>query len=157
MAGVVVVDSSLAVKWVVEQHYSSEALDLLNSWEAHGMRILAPPIFASEVANALLKYVRGNSTMPPEDRLTLQEATALFEVVMGTVNIEGDASLVARAMELCILWNRPSVYDATFAALAEREACELWTADNKFVNSVVAHFPLLKPIQSHRPRQERDI
>jgi predicted nucleic acid-binding protein len=146
MAAVVVVDSCLAVKWVVEQNHSSEALDLLDVWEARGVRILAPPIFPSEVGNALLKYVRGDSTMRPEDRLSLQEATALFDAVSGIVNISGDASLVARAMELCLRWQRPSVYDATFVALAEREECELWTADSKFFHAVHPYVSLLKHI-----------
>src|SRR6185437_8811633 len=135
MAAVVVVDSCLAVKWVVEQNHSSEALDLLENWETQGVRILAPPIFPSEVGNALLKYVRGDSVMRPEDRLSLQEATALFDAVSGIVNISGDASLIARAMELCLRWHRPSVYDATFVALAEREECDLWTADSKFFHA----------------------
>ncbi|MGH2345011.1 MAG: type II toxin-antitoxin system VapC family toxin [Chloroflexota bacterium] len=146
MAGNVVVDSCVAVKWVIEQSYSSEALDRLNTWQSQGIRILVPPIFPSEVGNTLLKYVRGDSTMRPEDRLALHEAMALFEVVIGIVNIDHDASLVGRAMELCVQWHRPSVYDATFVALAERQGCDLWTADSKFFRAVQSHVSLLKHI-----------
>ena len=37
-------------------------------------------------------------------------------------------------------------YDCLYVALAEREACELVTADQKSINNLAPHFPLIVPL-----------
>ena len=58
MNGIVVVDASLAVAWVVEEEHTPAARSLLNTWEAEGARRLVPALFATESATALLRYSR---------------------------------------------------------------------------------------------------
>ena len=53
----VVVDASLAVKWVLPEPLSEEALLLAERWSEQGMRIVAPPHIHVEVANAIRKRV----------------------------------------------------------------------------------------------------
>ena len=57
-AGLVVVDASLALKWVVEEPYSAEAAALLGEWEQDGMQRLAPTLLGYEVTNVLYRSSR---------------------------------------------------------------------------------------------------
>jgi predicted nucleic acid-binding protein len=63
----VVVDASLAVKWVVDEPYSSEARALLDRWGDDGRRLLAPALFLYEVTNVLAKRIQRR-------QLTLEQA-----------------------------------------------------------------------------------
>jgi predicted nucleic acid-binding protein len=51
----VVVDASLALKWVEREPYSDEASELLESWQKQRRRLTAPALFAYEATNALAK------------------------------------------------------------------------------------------------------
>ena len=42
----------------------------------------------------------------------------------------------------------PSVYDAIYVALAERESCELVTADDKLVKNLQPQFPFIRSLAS---------
>ena len=53
-AAEVVVDASLALKWVVEEPYSNEARSLLTERGNRRRKLLAPALFLYEVTNALL-------------------------------------------------------------------------------------------------------
>jgi predicted nucleic acid-binding protein len=60
----VVVDASLALKWVGREPYSDEASELLESWQKQRRRLTAPALFAYEATNALAKRVkRGKLTV----------------------------------------------------------------------------------------------
>jgi hypothetical protein len=48
----VVVDASLALKWVERERYSDEASELLESWQEQRRRLTAPALFAYEATNA---------------------------------------------------------------------------------------------------------
>ena len=41
-----------------------------------------------------------------------------------------------RAREIAEQFNQPTVYDATYAALAELRGCDFWTADKLFYDAV---------------------
>jgi predicted nucleic acid-binding protein len=45
-------------------------------------------------------------------------------------------SIRQRAREIAEKFNQRSVYDSTYAALAELRNCEFWTADKVFYNAV---------------------
>ena len=57
MNGHVVVDASLAFKWLVKEERSDAAA---RSWEGRGIRTVAPHFMPVEVANALHRRVTGN-------------------------------------------------------------------------------------------------
>ncbi len=54
----VVVDASLALKWVEDEPYSPEALALLQRWHGQRRRLLAPALFAFEATNAFAKRMK---------------------------------------------------------------------------------------------------
>ncbi len=51
--------------------------------------------------------------------------------------------LLPRAIDIC-LQIKESVYDCLYVALAEREACDLVTDDDRLVNNLQAQFPFVK-------------
>ena len=57
-AAELVVDASLALKWVIEEPYSAEAKALLEQWRGHRRRLMAPALFLYEVTNGIAKRVR---------------------------------------------------------------------------------------------------
>ena len=57
MNGSVVVDASLAIKWLVEEDDSDKAHAVLQSWVAQDITRIAPHLMPFEVANALHRRV----------------------------------------------------------------------------------------------------
>jgi predicted nucleic acid-binding protein len=55
--------------------------------------------------------------------------------------------LTPRAIEVSSSM-RIGVYDCLYVALAEREKCELVTADDKLVKNLQPHFPFIIPLSS---------
>jgi predicted nucleic acid-binding protein len=128
----VVVDASVALKWVLEEPYTSEATALLAEWEERGVEILVPALLSYEVSNALFKRVR-------RGELTIEEAKEGLEAVLVALPAPADEPhevIYARALELAHRFGRPASYDAHYLALAELEGCELWTADETLRNAV---------------------
>jgi predicted nucleic acid-binding protein len=129
-AAEVVVDASLALKWVVEEPYSAEAHALLNRWRETRRTLLAPALFLYEVTNALAKRMqRGQLTLEQSKeqlRFFLESGPLLKQI--GATHL--------RALELMERFGLPTTYDAHYLALAESQRCECWTADERLWNSV---------------------
>jgi predicted nucleic acid-binding protein len=127
MKNVVVVDASIAIKWILEEPDSDVAETLLAEWSNNGILILAPSLLAYEITNALHRKVR-------KDEITLDRAKeALAEI---DFDFSTDFALSTRALELANHFSLPATYDSHYLALAERKGCELWTADLQMWNSI---------------------
>ena len=126
MNGHVVVDASLALKWLVREVYTAEANDLGRLWNSQGTRIAAPYLMPVEVTNALHQRVaRGE--------LTLEAASQRMESLLSSgLELLQPPHLYGRALELAGQLRQGATYDAHYMALAETLGCELWTADEKF-------------------------
>ena len=57
MSDFVVVDASLAFKWLVEEEYSDVAHAILQVWDRQGIGLAAPHLMPFEVTNALHRRV----------------------------------------------------------------------------------------------------
>jgi predicted nucleic acid-binding protein len=127
---VVVVDASLALKWVLIETHSGEALLLLTEWAQSGLQPVVPSWFACEVANVLYQRVRGG-------QVTSAEAQTALDAVLALVVVYGDEPADARrAIEIAEEAGEKATYDSQYAALAERLRCELWTADDRYRDAV---------------------
>ena len=126
MNGHVVVDASLAFKWLVREIYTAEANHLGRLWNSQGTRIAAPYLMPVEVTNALHQRVmRGD--------LTLQAAMQRMESLLSSgLELHQPSHLYSRALELTSQFRQGATYDAHYLALAETLGCELWTADESF-------------------------
>lgn len=126
MSDFVVVDASIAFKWLVEEEYSDKATALARFWDDNGMQLAAPSIMPFEVANALhRRVVRGD--------LALEVALELMQRLISLgIELHQTPNIHYRALELASLLDQGAVYDAHYLSLAETLNCEMWTADQKF-------------------------
>ena len=125
-----VIDASLGLKWVLEEHDSKAAERLLIEWRNAGLQLHAPALFIYEISNILFR------------RVTIETAkkAQLALLSMVTLDFSQSSTLSARALELAHQFNMPATYDAHYLALAERESCDLWTADARMWRNVREHF-----------------
>ena len=53
MSGYVVVDASVAIKWLVREEHTDKALEILSAWHDQDVTPAAPYLLPFEVANEL--------------------------------------------------------------------------------------------------------
>ncbi len=83
-----------------------------------------------ELASALYKRMRRGD-------LALADADAALESFLRlSVDLVSTALLSRTALRLAYRFGLKAPYDAHYLALAEREGCELWTADERLWNGV---------------------
>lgn len=130
------VDASLAVKWLAHEPGSDKAIDWLN---AHaGDEIIAPIFLPIEVASVLRQKVR-RVEMTSEEGL---KALKLLERLQ--IRLIWDWSLLERASSLAAELDQPTAYDTAYLALAEKNSCELWTADARFSRAASRMYPYVR-------------
>lgn len=146
---IAVVDVSLALKWVLNEPYSDLARRLLAEWRERRIQPVVPSWFACELANTVYQRFRDGSIS------TIEDAEAAYDVVMRLVVVIGDDPVDARrAVRIAWEAGQRQTYDAQYAALAERLSCELWTADDKFLDATRGTLPGVRSISELRERNE---
>ena len=136
-AGVVVVDVSFALKWVVTEPFTPEAVAFLEDWREQGVELISPVLFAYEATNALY---RKRPTANVSAWLSANLNDLLAVVRLRTVT----EAMLNRGAEIAEILRRPAAYDSQYAALAEAEGCEFWTADERFWNAAGRRFPWVR-------------
>lgn len=135
MNGLVVIDASLAVKWLVEEIDTEKADALSRLWITSGIQPAAPYLMPVEAANALYRKV-------VQQQLALDEALRLLERLAAIgIELMEPRGLHRRAIELAGSLLQGAVYDAHYLALAQILDCELWTADERFFRTATSRFP----------------
>ena len=120
-----VVDASVAVKWLIEERDSDAAHRLLESRDD----LHAPRLMASEIANALWRKARLGE-------IERSRAGALMDAVAQMpVRWSADEAVCADAVRLALALDRP-VYDCVYVALAHRIGGQVVTADVRFTNAL---------------------
>jgi predicted nucleic acid-binding protein len=141
----VVVDTSVVIKWIVTVSDSDVARALLTEWTSKGITIHAPALLAYEAVNSLYKYIRAGQ-MPFKDA-----ESGLRNVIFPLITLDHpkDASFSLRTIGLTSQFNLPATYDAHYLALAERENCDLWTADTRLWKAVHTTLPWLHNLNEY--------
>jgi predicted nucleic acid-binding protein len=137
MRSVVVVDTNIMVKWVVNMPDSDTAKKLLTDWIKEGRIVPAPALLTYEACNALYKYVRAG-------HISLEDALeGLDQVILPGIKLDFSAETTFnnRALELAYQFKLPATYDAYYLALAEREKCDFWTSDARLWKAVHTDLP----------------
>lgn len=117
-----VLDANVAAKWCVKEKDSDIAVALLANQD---LLFIAPDIFLSEVANALLRQHRlGQLGKDELDR-------ALDDLTITSPELVASSSLMKDAVDLAVEIDHP-VYDCLDLALAARSEMNLVTADREF-------------------------
>lgn len=133
---VLVVDSSVAVKWFVVEPYSSEARQILDAYQNRLLSFLAPDLINAEFGNIIWK----KQIFQGLDASDAQDILDKFQQLQFTVT--PTAELLEDAYKVAVTYHR-TVYDALYLALSVRENCQFVTADEKLVNAVKSSFPNL--------------
>ncbi len=121
-----VIDASVAVQWLVDEEFSSQALQLLFGESS----LIAPDLIFAEVANALWKMQRRREIEVEQMEKAIN--TLRFCPLLITTSMqELSASAIRIAAEL-----DHAVYDCYYLALAIRSKCTVVTADKRFHNKV---------------------
>ena len=126
----IVVDASVALKWVLDEP-GKEAADALLDED-----LIAPALWLLEAANALWRRTQRGEITPAEAKARLEE---LYNAPVASTAIADDLSAAA---DLANRLGHP-VYDCLYLAAALRENTYVVTADARF-HAVVEKFPSLK-------------
>lgn len=121
-----VVDASVAVKFVVREIGSEAAQQLLSIPEP----LIAPDWLLAEAASAMWKKVKRSELLFVHAERNLDLLPSFFE------RLHPSGSLVAEAFRWSVNLRHP-VYDCVYLALALREECSVVTADEKFHDALV--------------------
>lgn len=128
-----VIDASVAVKWVVEERGTDDALALRG-----GPSLIAPDLLLAECANILWKKTQ-------RGELTRKEAgLAAGILARSDVELFPTRPLFEMATELAIDLAHPA-YDCVYLALAMERDCPFVTADERLVARLA-----VEPVEERR-------
>ena len=132
-------DASVALKWELPEPDSDKANQLRDDFRNRVHDLIAPDTFILEIAHGLTKAERQGR---------ISDAEKLWLDAMTTCpDLHSFQSLMLRAVQMARL-ARIGVYDCLYVALAEREGCDLVTADDRLVRSLQPIFPFISPLAS---------
>ena len=123
----VVVDTSVVVKWFVEEEYSREARLLRNAYADNLINIAAPSLLPYETLNAL-KY---SGAFGEEELKDIARVLEDFQFTLFNLQSE----LATKSIELAMR-KGVTIYDASYVALAQILGVELYTADEKLIKKM---------------------
>lgn len=136
-----VLDASVALRWVLRDPLQPKALQMRSDYQNKVHQLLSPDIFIAEVAGALTKSERQRT-------IRTGQAARLYVKVMSTPpTLHPFFPLVSRAIALSSQ-TRSALLDCLYVALAEREGCELVTADDKLIRNLQARFSFIVHLSS---------
>jgi predicted nucleic acid-binding protein len=116
-----VIDASIAVKWVVEEDGTPEALTLRRR-----ARLIAPELLVAECSNILWKKVQ-------RDELSNDEAFLAARLLQAAdIEFLPTRFLLEAATRIAVELDHPA-YDCLYLALAAERDCQFVTADERFV------------------------
>ena len=119
-----VVDASIAVKWVVEEDGTPLALMLRRE-----AKLIAPDLLIAECANILWKKVQRNE-------LSKEEALLAARLLQGAeIELLPTRSSMEAATRIAIELDHPA-YDCVYLALAIHNGCKFVTADERLLRKL---------------------
>ena len=120
-----VIDASIAIKWVVEEEGTSQALALRKS-----ARLVAPDLLVAECANILRKKVQ-------RGELTAEEADLAAELLeRSDVDLMPMQGLMQAATRIACAISHPA-YDCVYLALALANQSRFVTADDRLIRKLL--------------------
>ncbi len=126
MSRSLVIDASVALKWVVTEQGTDSAMALLDDLAAGEVALLAPEHLIGEVGNGLRKRA-AQGVLTPDDASQALDAIAALELTF----VSG-ADRWFRCLRAALEWE-VTTYDALYVLLAMEFDAELVTADRRLV------------------------
>jgi predicted nucleic acid-binding protein len=122
-----VVDTSVAVKWVVPENGDGIEADTGIALTLLPRGLIAPDLMLAEFGNAMWKKVR-------RGEIPAEQAREALGILPTLVTFFPTRAFAARAMEMSFLLDHP-IYDCVFLALAEARQLQLVTADRRLLKA----------------------
>ncbi|MEI7607092.1 MAG: type II toxin-antitoxin system VapC family toxin [Rhodospirillaceae bacterium] len=119
-----IIDASIAVKWVVDEAGTAEALALKRT-----QRLAAPDLLVAECANILWKKVRRGELSPEEASL----AARLLQRI--DIDLRPMRPFLDAATRIAVMLDHPA-YDCLYLAMAETDGTRFVTADDRLLRKV---------------------
>jgi len=135
----VCVDASLYIAHIMPDEESAEATALLTAWQHADTEVFAPTLFLWECLNALRRAMVTQRLSDGNAGLIREEILAL---PVQLVVLEDRAEDIWSRFVLDL--NLPTVYDATYLAVAHDLRCELWTEDRRLYRTVHERLPWVR-------------
>jgi len=123
-----VIDASVAIKWVIEEDGTKEALALRRQ------ALAAPDLLVAECANILWKKARRNELSEPE------AAFAAGLLARADIELVAMRPYLEAATTIAVTLDHPA-NDCFYIALAEAEGLRLVTADRTLVRKASGRYP----------------
>ena len=128
-----VIDSSIAARWCLTNPDFAKAHNLRIDFHMGISELLAPDIFPPDCAELFVKAER-KGDIPPGDA-----AIGVDDLLLVGVPLRPSFPLLKRAAAIS-LTTRLTVFASLYVACAERENCELLTADQKLIRKIRKQF-----------------
>lgn len=120
-----IVDASVAVKWVLDEAGDLEARAIIE----RRVPLIAPELIVAEVTNAAWRrYLKGDIPLS-QARLITIDVPRMFSELFALAPLRGMALSIAAEL-------RHPVYDCFYLALAEEQEMTVVTADRRLLGSL---------------------
>lgn len=137
MGDTLVVDCSVAAKWVLDEPGHADAVDLLRQERSGEIALIAPDLLLAEFASLIAKRVRRRS-------MQSNEAKNAFQLMKGSAPILFETrTLLDWAFDLAVA-TQMSVWDCVCIALATLYDCAMITADRRLFRGHSPRHPSIR-------------
>lgn len=140
----IVVDASIAVKWLVEEPDSDRAAQFLEKYRG---QLIAPDLMLIEVAGALVRRSNSDQAFASD----AFEAVETWASVWTTATVHSEPvtpARVLRAAEIALQLVHP-IKDCLYLALAVELGAELATCDARFRDRVGSRYSNVKLLSNY--------
>ena len=136
----VCIDASFFLKLVLPEDHSEKVHIIWTEWVNKGKNTYAPYLLIYEIHSVIRNKVY-------RKELTLKEGITASDVLGEQDIIFYYSSMSVKvALDFAERYNRPTLYDSFYMAVAKEIESELWTADKKLVNSLNDEIPWVKSV-----------
>jgi predicted nucleic acid-binding protein len=136
-----VLDSNVALKWVLPEADDDKAIRIRDGFQQGIHELISPDVFPIEIAHSLVRAERRGDIGLGEGSPKLVDVFTYMPALYPYLALLPKAfSLASQA--------RIGVYDCLYVILAERERCELLTADDRLVRALQGTFPFIRSLAS---------
>ena len=131
-----ILDASIALKWVLEEPDSPTALRFRDEAAAGRYTLLAPDIFQFEVAYSLTKAERRRAIQVGEAEDMAADVFAEMPELYPATDLLFAAIRLSSAL-------RAGLYDCLYLVLSEQKGIPVLTADSKLISAAHSRFSLI--------------
>lgn len=140
MAETLVLDCSVAAKWVLPEPDRGAARRLFDRYASGEISLIAPDLLMAEFASLLAKRAR-------RKQLSAQQAERAFELMLRIApRLVETRSLVPAGLRLSLRYG-VSVWDSIYLALAVQRNCSVVTADRRLFRLGAGRHPGIRLLE----------